>query len=158
MEYSPEFISDFARRTLHNLDRIKQAEDEGEMNVYPVTQLWNSLLGLIVLPRERDQTRIPETPIVDLWADGWPLITERKGASGTLRGLVTNMRHAVAHGNVEFEPNERREIASLTLWNFSGGRPGPPESRKWEGVISVSDLDQLAYLIANTYAEAFAGV
>jgi hypothetical protein len=159
MEYSPEFISDFARRTLHNLDRIKQAEDEGEVNVYPVTQLWNSLLGLIVLPRERDGDRIPKMPISDLWAGGRPLVTERKGASRTLRQLVTSLRNAVAHGGVKFDPDEHGEIVSLTLWNLPRGEwDQPRESRTWEGFIAEPDLEPLARLIAETYAEAFARV
>ena len=79
VEYSPQFISDFARRTLLNLDRIQQAEVEGESDVFPVTQLWNSLLGLVVLPRERDENLIPDTPLADLSADGWPLIRRANG-------------------------------------------------------------------------------
>lgn len=159
MEYSSRFISDFARRTLRNLDRIQQGERDGETDVFPVTQLWNSLLGLVVLPRERDENLIPKTPMADLWTDGRPLIKERRGGSGTLRELVGHLRNAVSHGGVEFMPDEDREIAKLTLWNFPSGKwDQPPEKRNWEAVVAVLDLDRLARLIASTYADVFANV
>jgi hypothetical protein len=159
VEYSPQFISDFARRTLMNLDRIQQAGGDGESKVFPVTQLWNSLLGLIVLPRERDENLIPDTQLADLWGDGSPLIRERKGASSTLRELVRHLRNAVSHGCVEFMPDEEREIANLTLWNLPSGHWNqPPEKRSWEASVVVSDLDRLARLIAGTYADVFATV
>ena len=159
MKYSPQFISDFARRTLLNLDRIQQAEHDGESDVFPVTQLWNSLLGLIVLPRERDESLIPDLPTAAMWADGWHPIRERKGESRTLRELVGHLRNAVSHGGVEFVPNEDREIAELTLWNFPSGRwDQSPEKRTWEAVVAVSDLERLARRIASTYADVFAKV
>lgn len=157
MEYSPRFISDFARRTLLNLDRIQQAERDGETDVFPVTQIWNSLLGLVVLPRERDENLIPKTPTAELWADGWPPIMELKGGSGTLRELVGHLRNAVSHAGVEFMPDEDREIAKLKLWNFPSGKwDQPHEKRNWEAVVAVSDLEEFARMIAKTYADAFA--
>lgn len=58
MEYT-NFIVDFARRTLLNLDYMQAQADRGVEDVYPVTQLWNSLLGLVVLPRELDVNSLP---------------------------------------------------------------------------------------------------
>lgn len=159
MEYSPGFIADFASRTLRNLDRIQQAEQDGENNVFPITQLWNSLLGLIVMPRERDERLIPETPISDLRTEGWPLPVEAVGDSDTLRDLVRHLRNAVAHGNVRFTADEDRQIVSLTLWNMPLRRgKGSVPKPNWESVIAASDLEVLARMIAGTYAEVFAGV
>jgi hypothetical protein len=47
-----DLIVDFAQRTLRNLDHVQAQARTGDEGVYPVTQLWNSLLGLIVLPHE----------------------------------------------------------------------------------------------------------
>ena len=46
MEYT-NFIVDFARRTLLNLDYVQAQADRGVEDVYPVTQLWNSLLARV---------------------------------------------------------------------------------------------------------------
>ena len=59
MEYQ-QVLEDFAERTLRNLERIRSIEDEErrngrlpkEFSVYAVTQQLNSLLGLIVFPKE----------------------------------------------------------------------------------------------------------
>ncbi|MHB8463370.1 MAG: HEPN family nuclease [Acidimicrobiales bacterium] len=157
MEYSERFISEFGSRTLINLDHIQEAERDGE-TVFPVTQLWNSLLGLVVLPKEREADRIPETPMSDLWADGWPRINEQKGRSTTLRELVGHLRNAVSHGGVDFVPDEGGEIAKVRLWNLPSGRwDQPSEKRGWEAVVTVPDLEGLARRIAGTYVEVFAG-
>jgi hypothetical protein len=68
-------VSDFAKRTLINLDHIKRHELAGDEEAYFVTQLWNSLAGLIVLPREVELDRIQAIPMFELIAEGWPDIT-----------------------------------------------------------------------------------
>lgn len=70
MEYK-YFIADFTSRTRRNLEYLDNQYEQGA-SVYPVTQLWNSLLGLVVLPREREFESIERTPMVELWAQGWP--------------------------------------------------------------------------------------
>lgn len=51
MDYQKEVIIDFARRTRANLEFIECAEKCGE-SVFEVIRLANSLLGLLVFPRE----------------------------------------------------------------------------------------------------------
>jgi len=157
MEYR-DFIADFAHRTLLNLDHIQAQADSGKGDVYPVTQLWNSLLGLIVLPRERDLSRIPETAMTELRSKGWPQITTTSGDEHqSLHDLVRDLRNAVAHFNVKFNPGTDGEIMSLTIWTqeFRNRRPFQG-SRRWEGRIGVSELDGLARCIANLYVKEFA--
>lgn len=50
MEY---FISDFAKRTKTNLSIINEIANSPFQEAYEVTQLINSLLGLVVLPNEK---------------------------------------------------------------------------------------------------------
>lgn len=158
MEYTTDFIADFAQRTLRNLDRVQAQASSGDEGVYPVTQLWNSLLGLIVLPRERDLRRIPRIPMTELWSQGWPRLTAHGPEHRSLRDLVNDLRRAVAHFNVEFTAGSDREITSVTMWtqdSDSGGRP-VPGSRRWEGRITVEELDRLARSIADLYIREFA--
>jgi hypothetical protein len=158
MEYS-DLITDFAERTLDNLDLVKRAVADGDPDAYEVTQLWNSLLGLIVAPREMDVRRLPRIRLTELHAAGWPNVTTAgKLESETLRGLVGNLRNAVAHFNVKFHVDEDREIRAVSLWNDTiddEGRPLPDQPHRWDGYLDMDQLEQLARKIAATYVDNF---
>ena len=66
-----DLVKDFAERTLINLDHMQKQQQAG-FPVFEVTQLVNSLLGLLVFPRENWINKIPMISIVDLVDDGWP--------------------------------------------------------------------------------------
>jgi hypothetical protein len=57
MDYQKEFIIDFARRTRANLEFIESAK---RPDVFEVTQLFNSMLGLLVFPQQSYIDRIPK--------------------------------------------------------------------------------------------------
>lgn len=150
------FVVDFSRRTLRNLDAIRRLERDGD-DVYPVTQLWNSLLGLVVLPRERE-VRLPKWRMTRLYAEGWPQISLSAGHENmTLSSLVYNLRIAVAHFNVEFSEDEKHEISSIKVWTSALDENNLPikGSAAWEARIGVDDLERLARKIAETYVARF---
>ena len=151
MEYT-DLTADFAKRTLQNLDYVQEQALRGVAGVYEVTQLWNSLLGLIVLPHERVIKRLPTTPMVDFSPQGWPLLTTVGNEPTSVQELVNWLRNSVAHFNVEFNAGTDGEIASVTMWNAN---TRSPHSRVWEGVITIRELEHLARLLANTYILAF---
>ena len=69
-----DVIADFAKRTEANLQTIRRlAKEGGATPAFEVTQLVNSMLGLLVFPQQRYVDRIPETPITDLASSGWPI-------------------------------------------------------------------------------------
>lgn len=166
-----DFIRDFTERTLRNLDFIQAQASAGDRDAYEVTQLWNSLLGLIVLPRKRELEahgggieQIPQTPMTELWSQGWPRVTvSGRAEHESLPDLVRHLRNAVAHFNVDFKPGTDSEITSVsaitsvTVWDQPVDHDGEPikGSRRWEGQISVDDLDCLARLIAKEYLWVF---
>ena len=153
MNYT-DLIANFATRTLANLDLAKQTHDAGDPRAFEVTQLWNSLLALIVAPRERDLTRLPETPLEQLHAEGWPDITTAgKLESENLRGLVSTLRHAVAHFNMEFHANGDGEIQEVSLWNARTGYAPAGRPHRWDGRLTVDELERLARMIARTYID-----
>ncbi|MGH9668363.1 MAG: HEPN family nuclease [Bryobacteraceae bacterium] len=93
---------EFARRTRVNIEFLHEAKTRGE-HVHIVTHLTNSLLGLIVIPKERYVfDRSKQITLVDLHAQGWPEwnITLDTGneRTTTLYGLIYHLRNAVAHG------------------------------------------------------------
>ena len=67
-----ELVSDFATRTRENLSVIRALQHQGQ-KVYEVTALMNSMLGLLVFPQQSYVQAIPETPLSELQAEGWPV-------------------------------------------------------------------------------------
>ncbi len=150
----PDLITNFATRTLANLDLVQQRADAGDPGAFEVTQLWNSLLGLIVAPRERDVTRLPATPLEQLHSDGWPDITTAgKLESEDLRGLVSTLRHAIAHFNGGF--HGEGEIQEVSLWNAGKRSEVSSKPHRWDGRLTVDELERLARMIARTYIDSF---
>lgn len=151
MEYK-HFIADFTSRTRQNLEYLDEQYEQGA-SVYPVTQLWNSLLGLVVLPREREFESIERTPMVELWAQGWPRLKVTEGSEPeTVHDLLWMLRNAVAHFNVEFYADDiRYQIQRVEVWNT------PPRSKKiiWKASLSVEDLRLLASRVADLYDRTF---
>ena len=150
-----ELISDFADRTLRNLDFVQERVRDGEQDLYDVTQLWNSLLGLVVLPLETDKKRgnrrIPATPMTELGCQGWPRLTSSGQDNESLHDVVKHLRHAVAHANVEFVPRSDGEIISVKIWNES-----PSGGHKWTGAATVEELERFVRLLVEMYRATFA--
>lgn len=160
MEYR-ELVADFAQRTLDNLDYMQAQEQAGVKGIYPVTQLWNSLLGLLVLPYEREVDRLPETPMGELLAMGWPRVEHKFAEPAHLRALIKHLRNAVAHCNVEFFSGPDDEISSLRLRNHSPNPRGRDQRLNevvWEAVLDLSDVERIARLTAQVYVEVFKAV
>lgn len=142
MEYDHALLADFARRTLRNLEHIRSIEQlerrqgvpVSDLSAYPVTQQLNSLLGLVVFPKEQYSNAIPDRNLTDLVAEGWPepdikprSRTCSRGADHnhrdctTLRELIRVIRNGVAHFNIEFEAAKTaggtREIIAVAISN-----------------------------------------
>jgi len=107
---------DFAQRTRRNLDFIEERRGDSEAGVYEVTQLVNSILGILVLARER----LHRSRLQRMSLDGWP-VPERLGGERleTVWDLVKFMRNAVAHLNVTFLEDEGHQISGVTLWDYN---------------------------------------
>ncbi len=141
MEYQT-LIEDFARRTRDNLRQIRQLQASG-VEVYEVTALVNSMLGLLVFPQQKYVDSIPETPIDELSRQGWPIPTIVGSFSQVhnLRQLVRYLRNAISHFNVEFFADGSGRLAGLVVWNVD------PRSNKttWKARLTVDDLDKIAH-------------
>lgn len=134
-----ELVADFAKRTRVNLDAIRELRGAGQ-DVYEVTALINSMLGLLVFPQQNYVNSIPETPLADLRAAGWPLPRTRGGFPEvqSLRGLIRYLRNAITHCNLEFQSGGNGEISGLVVWNMDRGK------RTWEAELDIEDLDGIA--------------
>ena len=92
-----EFVKDFATRTLANYEKL-------EIGPFEVTQLINSSIGLLFIPKENSSIDIS-----DSFIDG-NLLQKLKSnvTKNTYPGildlcqLVRHMRNAIGHGRMEF--------------------------------------------------------
>ena len=137
-----DIIADFAKRTEANLQTIRRlAREAGATPAFEVTQLVNSMLGLLVFPQQRYIDRIPEIPIAELASKGWPIpeVVGDYPQAPNLRQLVRMLRNAIAHCNLKFVPGVGNEIESLTVWNTE------PRTGKvtWKARLTVENLDQI---------------
>ena len=145
----------FACRTLKNLEYIEKAKqlnaDEG---VHPITQLGNSLLGLVVFPMARlVDERFKEILLSDLWGNGWPKIhitldvdnqtsTHRRRRkpwqpTATLHDVVRHLRNAAAHGRVTFSSDSQRlEEVKITIED----RPQDGGPVNWRAYMTGEEL------------------
>jgi hypothetical protein len=132
-----DLVADFSQRTKRNLELIEQLASEHAVGgAFEVTQLVNSMLGLLVFPQQRWFDRIPLTPVPELVSAGWPTITVDGSVPGNdLRGLARYLRNGIAHFNLEFIADTSGLISGLRIWNVrSDGR------RDWTAQLGVADL------------------
>lgn len=148
-----DLVFEVARRTLHNLDFVKATavgQDDANPTVFEVTHVVNSLLGLLVLPRELWLDKQPDEPLSSLYAAGWPKpqFEVNTAQCVTMKQLVTLLRHSIAHGNIEFiaAPHPRgASIGGIRLWNHPDGsaKKRPVNFRVRYGVADVERFVRL---------------
>jgi hypothetical protein len=135
-----DVVADFAQRTRKNLQSLELLQAQGH-EVFEVTQLVNSMLGLLVFPREEFVGRIPAVPLSDLKRRGWPVPKVRPGFAQVenLNELVRYLRNAISHFNIEFIGDGHNEIRTVRLWNID--RTG---RRTWEAELGLTELRGIA--------------
>lgn len=148
-EVNGSIVQDFAKRTLSNLESIKQNKELSD--VYEVTQLINSLLGLLVFPKEEFWDYIRPVPIANVpHADKIRTLTnESKTIPADLKALVEVLKHSVAHFNITFKRNDRSTyIEDIVIWNEY-----PKGNIKWKAEATVFDLWDFVVVFASGIAD-----
>lgn len=133
MDYQ-NLVQDFAKRTRRNLDVIQQQRGQGQ-EVYEVTQLINSMLGLLVLPKEHYYQSIPKTPLAQLRQEGWPesVLSGDCDPPQHLRDLIRLLRNSIAHFNIEFTESDG-QIDGVVLSNRRDNKT------TWKAKLSLDEL------------------
>ena len=127
------YLSDFERSfSEHTLQIVRDYDGP-----FDATIMINCLLGLLVVPKETVLEAIPDSPLTEL--PGWGIKTESIRSPGrptktnphpeTIRGLVANLRHSVAHFSIHPVP-ATNEVHSFRYINNSG----------LDAVISLSEM------------------
>lgn len=138
MEYR-NLVRDFAERTRKNLEFIEESvHADPDAKVYEVTQLVNSLLGLIIFPKERYFEHIPDKSLEELREEGWviPKVTGTFKQVGGLRQLMCYLRNSIAHSNLEFD-SDGHVLTGIRLWNCKDHR------KNWEVRVTIVELRDL---------------
>ena len=134
-------VEGFAIRTRKNLEHVIEAQTEGQ-DVHVITQLINSLLGLVVFAWERELVDYLEPQqLGSLVEDGWPSwdivpIRDKKW-DDTLGRLVYHLRNAVAHGNIRFSSDSHNIEEVLIQVVDCDPNDGAPT---WEARIEAKGL------------------
>lgn len=141
MDYR-DVICDFIDRTQKNLAVIEGVAKAKDDEAYEVTQLINSLLGLVVLPREKALINDSDT-VESLEADGWvfPSTNANFKRPKRLGQIVRLMRNCIAHWSITFL-SEGNKIAGIHFVhkNKIGRKKKRREVIDWEGSMKVDEL------------------
>lgn len=143
-----DIIRNFVQRTRINLDYIENALANSD-EVYEVTQLVNSLLGLLVFPEQYYFHQIPQIPLEELVTKGWPKIKVVGDFQPAidLREQMRYLRNSIAHFNIRFLHDAKDVISGLHIWNTNPHIKGHPKT--WEAEIPLEDLR----LLVNKFAD-----
>lgn len=108
-----DFIKDFAERTKSNLAAL-------ENSPYEVTQLINSMVGLLIIPQQRQFKKITDTLIdsnlLNKMENCIKQNTYKKPIN--LQEICRHLRNAVAHSRIEFEAEKPNIISKPLIVHF----------------------------------------
>lgn len=147
MEYQ-NLVKDFAYRTRVNLETLRQLQkSQPKLEIYEVTQLINSMLGLLVFPQQRYIECIPKTPLTELEGQGWPIpkVVDNYPQVRDLNELVRYLRNAIAHCNLEFLSDDGRQLRGLRLWNNRTETEAGKRINKttWKAELTIDDIEKI---------------
>lgn len=113
-----EFIKDFAERTKNNCEAMKK----GQRPYYEVTQLINSMVGLLVIPQTEIYQEITDKMIsADLLNDVKKCVKRNtyKDEDNDLKTIARHIRNGIAHSRIGFcaekEPQNGRPLQIKTV-------------------------------------------
>jgi hypothetical protein len=171
-----QFLGDFAKRTVKNMNYIFNHTEEG--NLFEVTQLINSLLGLIIIPAEAYKRKVKDVQLKHCapteYKNTYNLIKQcveenryycdyPKNTNTIMRGnehsvvdFITHIRNAVAHGGnkgIHFFPlEEHGRITSVYFYDNDEITKNESENvHQFCIKLSVAEVKILAQYISKMY-------
>lgn len=144
-----KFVEEFFERTLKNLEYYTEKDrSNSEKCFYEVTQLINSLLGLIVFIKEKNGQSLPNS-IYERFKEKF----EEESTEGlwdyrdkqenpevkTSRTLIRHLRNAIAHARIEAKGNGK-DIGSIKFKDKNG-------TSEFEMELSIEEIRELINMI-----------
>ena len=139
----------FARRSIRNLTLAEESfNSRGDFHV--VTQLVNSLLGIVIVPRKRQaNAAFLSVTMAELANRSWPewSFTGTAGKqSETLGDFLRNLRNATAHGHFAFAGDpDSRHLPDVKILVSNG----PIGTSPWSYEIQGDKLYEFCTLLAD---------
>lgn len=127
----------FVRRTKDNLDLAEAIQDRLP-EFWEVTFLVNSLLGLIVVPRQTLLDELHTLPVTRTGIPSWGVafVIDGDPLPGDLRALIKGLRNAVAHFSLSFT-TEAGEIIGLHFQTYEDERA---TIARWAASFKIGEL------------------
>jgi len=146
-----DFAIEFAERTLQNLKLVNDAQ-----GLFDVTQLVNSLLGLIVFPHERYWSEKAyqgylQKEYTSLVGQGWPHFPVKYSSfktRDTLKFRMTRLRNAFAHMRIQFLFDSSNMITGISVWDEW------KKVERWRAELEISELREFAERLVNLLSNA----
>jgi hypothetical protein len=147
--YDTPVICSIIKRTLFNLEFIEKHKTQ--YGLFEVTQLLNSIAGVLVYPKESLIECVEKSNLTDeecpVRGISQPKVLYGKLNSDTVHGLIHYLRNGFAHFNTDFE-YEDKQIKGVYVWNKEHGKTN------WVAYMSISTLRHLIEDISNLFLEA----
>lgn len=142
-----EFVADFVRRTKENISC--------GYHPHEITQLINSLVGLLILPKERYYDNIQndmiERQLLNELRQCIDIPSENRRHN--LRFIVRRMRNAISHFHIECKVDkDTRQIDHIIFMDFSDGNIG--NSPDFQMTIPNGILEQFVYQFSDAVAKS----
>ncbi len=149
----------FARFTRENL-RLIENTFANSSDFHPVTQLINSLVGLLVFVHEKKLLApVADLPIVELAKDGWPVVRilkdEQKIKTSTLEHLIRHLRNSLAHGLMTFS-SDTHDLNQVTI--TVEDRPNDKVGPDWVASLTGFQLRDLCLRLIQLVEDPRAGI
>jgi hypothetical protein len=151
------FVNEFFERTIYNLNLYNEKHehgDEKEVFKYKITQLINSLLGLVIFVKEGG-TAFDAINLLDIKQEDkikWNYCDRDGGKfeEKNFKNFLRHIRNAIAHKNLVINANKEKKINSITFRD---------KDRKniFEVTLSIKEIrnmvDRLSHIIGTVNAK-----
>ena len=150
------FIKDFVVRTNKNLEYIDKKKENGD-EVYEITQLVNSFLGLIVFPKEKalgQIRRISDNQHIIQIISSCIIENSYRGRYReiNLTNLIYHFRNAIAHGGIEII-SKNNEITSISFYDRM--EIGDGYRQQFKIVMDISQIRAFVKLFSEKFIETY---
>ena len=151
-----DYVQEYIVRTKTNysfINRVVGSKKDRRHGPFEVTELINSMVGLLIIPKERYLNQVTDN-LIDQGLLGKMIQCIQKDdySDSTLKGIVKHMRNAVAHDRIEFHAEKQpRNGAPLIIHSitFKDQDDANRPSKYFEIDIKVNLLDEFLFAFAD---------
>lgn len=148
-----EFVKDFVKRTQKNYNSLSSGP-------YEVTQLINSAVGLLIIPKEHFYAQINDNLITsELLSKLKNCIVYKQGVKQyeedyDLQHIINHIRNSIAHGSIDFQAEQNCQTGETTCihsvrFTDTDKKYRPNSPHFFEIEISIPLLREFFFAFAN---------